>query len=194
MSLTTPPVKPLGKLFTLISVVNTILLWLKQDLQSELEPELVKSFVNLAIIDVSETPAVKESDDYGQIVKLPTQTSTVYDLYSYNLSGIAKIVSTTAGEVISLDSSEIENISRYPDKQNKIYWNKIGMNLSLYIGIGISNRGDLNMYYKTLPQLHTLDNELLDIRDNYISLIIARAKDYCKEHLGLAVPQTQAPA
>jgi len=192
MSLTTPPVKPLGKLFTLIQVVNTILLWLKKELQQELEPEFVKGLVNLAIIDVSESPAVKDSDDYGQVVKLSTQSANIYDLSTYNLSSILKIVSSTAGEVVKADSSEIDNLSRYPDKQNKIFWNKFGQSLSLYVGINVTNKGDLNMFYKTFPQLHNLDTELLDIRDNYVSMVIDRAKNYCKEHLGIPIPQAQA--
>jgi len=55
----------LGKIYTLKSVVDTVLLWLQEELQSDLEPNIVKDFVNLSVFEVAEKVSVN-TDDYGK--------------------------------------------------------------------------------------------------------------------------------
>jgi len=67
---------PLGKLYTLITVVNTIVLWLKKETQKELDPEFVKVLVNLSVMDVSEILSGAGSSDYSKDVDVTDQAGS----------------------------------------------------------------------------------------------------------------------
>lgn len=66
----------LSKIFTVGNVVNTVLLWLKQEMQHELEPNLVRNFANLAVIEEAEKVSV-HSDDYGKTADVTDAASNV---------------------------------------------------------------------------------------------------------------------
>ena len=68
-------IKPLGKLYTLIEVVNNIVLWLRKEIQKELDPEFVKVLVNLAVMDVAEILSGAGNSDYSRDVNV-TDAST----------------------------------------------------------------------------------------------------------------------
>jgi hypothetical protein len=67
----------LSKIFTVKDVVNTVLLWLKHEMQGELEPELVKNFANLAVMEEAEKAAIANPSDYGQTVNVTDATVNV---------------------------------------------------------------------------------------------------------------------
>ena len=269
------PVKPLGRIWTLKMVVDTILQWLKQETQEKLDPEFVKTLVNVAISDTAEFLSSANSDDYGKVanfnsisssvsnnvrinatynnsnrtiirashgltsndvgkrivyfsLKAPNEmegTNTIFviaeierivsndsftvtkpagvninpaayvvfsshtdmtiDLSDLRVINITKITESNTGEVIKTGDKEFDNIKRFPEKQNKIYYHTHGQTLYLYKGERVGNIGTLTLYYNSYPQLFTDDNSFLDIRDNYVPLVIATAKVYCLEHLGL---------
>ena len=57
------------------------------------------------------------------------------------------------------------------------------------MGSSVSSFGTLTMYYNSYPQNVSEDEDYLDIRDNYIPLVTAMAKNYCLEHLGITAPE-----
>lgn len=274
------PTQPLGKIYTLKMAVNLIILWLKKETQTELDPEIVKGFVNLAILDVAEIISGAGSDDYGKTADIsdiassvvaagvlatsynnttgvianalphtltsadvgkrvvviettPTgavldtiiteilsitdannfvvsakgtanlpgvgnyvyytifsvHSSTSIDLSSYKLSNITKITSSTIGEVRKAGDKEFDNLYRFDEKQYGVFWFKHGQYLYLYVGTAVTNAGDLVLWYTSYPQRITGEDDLLDIRDTYAPLYIAKAKNYCLEHLEMAAPE-----
>lgn len=270
------PIKPLGRIWTLKMVVDTILQWLREETQQRLDPEFVKTLVNVAINDTAEFLSGAGSDDYGRTAFLndilsnvsasvknngvytdslrritrtshgltsgdigkrivyitslptegpndrcviteieeiidannfrvkiaagvdipniryavfPTHTAMSVDLSPYRISNITKITDTVTGEVIKVGDREFDNLQRFTEKQNKVYYFQHGQVLYLYKGTRVTNIGTLTMFYNSYPQLFTDENSLLDIKDNYVPLVIATAKNYCLEHLGLAASE-----
>jgi hypothetical protein len=60
----------LSKIFTVGHVVNTVLLWLREEMQDDLEPNLVKNFANMAVMEEAEKISVSNTSDYGKITSL----------------------------------------------------------------------------------------------------------------------------
>ncbi len=263
-------VKPLGKIYTLKMVKNTVILWLKKENQQDLDPDVVAGFANLATLDVAEIISGAGSDDYGKtasitdqaasatatIVQSATYTDTTrnilktahgltaadigkrialwlsttraaiaeiesitdvdnfiitkalgapgtvnyavfsahstenIDLSVYKISNITKLTDSISKEVIKVGDKEFDNLARFDEKQNKIYWFKHGQYLYLYKGTNVAAYGDLTLWYNSYPQRVTEDTDFMDIRDNYIPLVIAKTKNMCLEHLGLAAPES----
>lgn len=69
-------VKPLGKLYTLIYVVNNIILWLRKETQKDLDPDFVKVLVNLSVLDVAEILSGAGSSDYSKDVNITDQAAS----------------------------------------------------------------------------------------------------------------------
>ncbi|MEM3091546.1 MAG: hypothetical protein QXD05_00210 [Candidatus Pacearchaeota archaeon] len=264
------PTQPLAKIYTLKMVVNTIILWLKKENQQELDPEIVKGFVNLATLDVAEIISGAGSDDYGKTAIINDQASSVttniiqnanytdaarninknnhgltandvgkrisvwmgttiaaigeieeiidnnnfkitkalgqdgiinyavfsahstftVDLSPYKIANITKITDSINKEVIKAGDREFDNLHRFDEKQNKVYWFKHGQYLYLYKGSNVQNIGTLTLWYTSYPQRVMNDDDYLDIRDNYIPLVVAKAKNYALEHLGMTAPES----
>jgi DNA-binding protein len=266
------PTKPLALIYTMKMAVNTIILWLKKENQTELDPEFVKSIINLSTIDVAEIISGAGSDDYGKTVIISDAASSVsslivtgssytdatrtvtktmhglsvadagkrislwngtsnaviaeivqvtdsanfiiskafgedisntvsyavfsansstnVDLSIYPISQITKIVDSISNEVIKVGDREFDNLYRFDEKQNKLYWFKHGQALFLYKGANVVNFGTLIMFYNSYPQRVMEDTDYLDIRDMYVPLVIAKAKNYCLEHLGIEPPES----
>jgi hypothetical protein len=123
----------------------------------------------------------------------PAHAETSIDLSSYKIANITKLVSSTVKEVVKVGDKQFDNLHRFEEKQNKVFYYKHGQYLFLYIGTDVSSAGTLTMYYNSYPQRvvgSDNDNEFLDIRDNYSALYIAKAKNYCLEHLNIAAPES----
>jgi hypothetical protein len=265
------PTKPLGLIYTQKMAVNTIILWLKKENQTELDPTFVAGIINLSVIDVAEIISGAGSDDYGKTAVISDTSSNqsntivspaVYspsannisaanhgltaanvgqriifwestafaaiasivniidsnnfivsngfgssnqtisyavfssyatpnvDLSQYPLSNITKVVDSISNEVIKVGDREFDNLYRFDEKQNKLYWFKHGQTLFLYKGTNVPAFGTLTLFYNSYPQRTYNDNDFLDIRDMYVPLVIAKAKNSCLEHLGVEPPES----
>lgn len=267
------PTRPLGKIFTLGLVVNTIVQWLQKETQQELNPEFVKTLVNVAVGDVAEFLSGAGSDDYGKTADITDISSSVtedlvtdaayvesakridktahgltsddigkrivyykvggdpliviaeiesivsanaftvtkpagenianvsyavfsahssetIDLSLYRIANITKIYDSISKEVTKVGDREFDNHHRFPEKQKQIIWFRHGQYLYLKKGTAVTAYGTLTMYYNSYPQVFTDDNSLMDVKDNYISLVIATAKNYCYEHLQMTAPES----
>lgn len=259
--------KPLGKLFTLDGLVQTISLWLKKETEKELDPQFLKKLINLATMDVAEIISGAGSDDYGRTAVISDQASSVstsivqsatytdtsknilktthgltaadvgkriavwigttritiaeiatiedvdnftitkalgtdgtvnyavfsahsttnVDLSTYQLSNITKIVDSTNYEVKKVGDVEFDNLHRFDTNSDKVAYFKHGQTLFLWSGDDVT-LGTLTMFYNGYPQETTEDDDYMDIRDMYIPLVIAKAKNYAMEHLGMITP------
>lgn len=117
------------------------------------------------------------------------QTPNV-DLSIYRIANITKITDSIKGEVIKVGDREFDNLHRFPERQNKIYYFVHGQTLYFYKGTSVTNFGTLTMYFNSYPQVFTNEDSYLDIRDNYVPLVIATAKNHCLEHLQLSAPES----
>lgn len=263
----------LSKLYQLKDAVEIISLWLKKEIQRELDPEFVKLLINLATLDIAEIISSAGADDYSQDVDIAPDTSSIVttfvtatyanttktitkvghgltagdigkriavinsttsltklliaqivsitspdaftislpygtdgavsyavfpsylynvavDLTQYNFAGITKVYSDINKEVLAVGDVEFDNLYRFPTKQNKCYYNVRGQKMYLIKGSSVANFGNLTITYNRNPNKVVNDNDYLDIRDNYVPLVILKAKNYCMEHLGLTAPET----
>lgn len=132
----------LSKIFTVGTVVNTVLLWLREEMQNDLEPNIVISFANLAVLEEAEKISVV-SDDYGKTVEV-TETgtnvsSTVVTGANYDNASkqIAKMVhgltTTDIGKRIILYSDAprmgIFHIESITDEDNFVIDNEFGIDI-----------------------------------------------------------------
>lgn len=70
-------IKPLGKVYTLLNLVNDIILWLRKETQAELDPEFVKNLINYSVMDVSEILSGAGNSDYSKDVNISDEASSV---------------------------------------------------------------------------------------------------------------------
>lgn len=268
----TSPTNPLATIYTIDAIVKTIAQWLKQESQEELDLEFIKTLVNIAILNVSETISGAGGDDYYKSVVIANSSSSVsaiivtgrsytdatktisspshgftsadigkrialwngttkamiatiasitdtnfftidqafgadiagtvsysvfsqfsdtsINLSSYPILDIIKITDSINKEVVFTSAKSFDNLSRFPEKQNKIYYTKLGQFLFFFIGTSISAVGTWTMWYNSYPQKVMNDGDYVDIRDSYVPLVIELSKQYCLQHLNINVPDT----
>ncbi len=71
------PVNPLAVIYTAGMVAGTIGQWLNKENMQQLDPEFIKSLMNLAILNVAETISGAGGDDYGRTALLSDSSSSV---------------------------------------------------------------------------------------------------------------------
>ncbi|MGD1007437.1 MAG: hypothetical protein ABR980_09435 [Ignavibacteriaceae bacterium] len=179
------PVNPLAVIYTAGMIASTIGQWLNKENMEGLDPEFVKSLMNLAILNVAETISGAGGDDYGKSVVIAGISSNeTINISGYPILNIVKIVDSINYECIEVGSKNFDNLYRFPEKQNKTYWYKHGQYLYFYVGANVTSVGTRTMSYNSYPQRVMNDGDFLDIRDAYVPLVIDLTKSYCIEHLG----------
>ncbi len=123
---------------------------------------------------------------------LSAHAETNVDISSYKIASLIKIHDSVNNEVIKVGDIEFDNLYRFDEKQKRCYWYKSGQFIYLYKGTSVAAWGTLTMHSNSYPQTFDADQEgeFLDIRDMYSALYIAKAKNYCLEHLGLVAPES----
>jgi len=115
---------------------------------------------------------------------LPSHSSAILDVSGLQIYRIRKLVDSISGEVIEVkDAREFENLSRYPQKQNKIYFFQNGETIHLFKGSNISAFGTLTLYYFGYPAKPATENDYLDIKDFHIPIVIQKTQNYIIAHL-----------
>lgn len=117
----------------------------------------------------------------------PPFSAAYYDISPLRIASIVKIVDSVNGEIIKSGDIQFDNLSRFPEKQAKIWWYKHGQYIFFYVGTNVVSLGSWTLSYNSYPQLFTDDASLVDIRDNYVPLVIAQLKNVCREHLQMGV-------
>lgn len=117
-------------------------------------------------------------------------SSTTVDLSQYQLSNITKITDSINHEIVKAGDKEFDNLYRFDTKKNKIYYFKHGQTLFFKIGENIAQVGTWTLFFNGYPQKTVEKDDNLDIRDMYAPLYIAKAKNYCLEHLNLQAPES----
>jgi hypothetical protein len=147
----------------------------------------------LSIIDadnfiVSHTPGVNlpqggPAKDVFYAV-LPLHSTAMLDTSGLHIYRVRKIVDSANGEVIEVkDAREFENLSRYPQKQNKIYYYVHGEVIQLFKGANVGSYGTLTLHYYGYPVIPATEDDYLDIKDFHMPVVIQKVQNYILAHL-----------
>ena len=99
-------------------------------------------------------------------------STTNVDLSSLKIDKIIKVVDATEGLVSEKKDLEFENLSNNTMYVNSVFYNYYGETLFLFKGSSVSAWGTLTLYYYRLPAFVTADGDYIDMKDNYIPLLI----------------------
>jgi len=181
---------PLSKNWTLKKVEDVL-----RNLVNEIAPDKVQSltftdYINIATQDVAEMLASASQPDYGtkQVV---TQTNDVIDISTYNVDKIIKLTDDVNGLILPAKDFEFENLANLPQKQDNIFYNHFGEEILLYKGSNVTAYGTtLTLYYYRQPALASSSSDYLDIKDKYVPLVLAKAKNLVYEQLKTIPPES----
>lgn len=93
---------------------------------------------------------------------------------------------------------EFENLLDFSNRNKEVYWYQFGEKLyflNRYETIAAATDwGNLKVYYNRFPIKHTVDSadrlgDTLDIRDAFVDSVLAKAKLYIYEELGMTPPE-----
>jgi len=117
-------------------------------------------------------------------VVLPSHSSDVLDLSALRINRVRKLIDSITGEVVEVkDARDFENLSKFPQKQSKIYWYQNGEQIFLFKGSSVSAYGTLTLHYYGKPIAVAADGDFLDIKDEYVPLAIQKTQEYIIYHL-----------
>jgi hypothetical protein len=126
---------------------------------------------------------------------LAHHSASYCDLSALNIDKIIKVVGSTANKdgtrakILKVGTDEFENLPNLEDKQDNVWFNKIGEQLHLYKGEGVAEIGTITLYYKRQPTPVIVETDYLDIKDKYIPLVIAKCKAMVYEQLEQTPPE-----
>lgn len=164
----------------------------------------IVSITNTTTLVLQDSPGVDLPQGDGYLVFCGVLPLTAYtsnkldcDISSLNIDKIIKIVDATNGLVIPAGDSEIEGVTYFSStlpgnslKQNNLFWTQNGETISIYKGTSVSTYGVLTLHYYKQPTLVSAVTEYIDVRDKYMPLVIAKAKNMLYEQLGQAPPES----
>lgn len=123
---------------------------------------------------------------------LPRHSELQLDLSALRIYEVRKLYDDVNGEYVEVvDARDFENLHKYPQKQNKIYFYKNGEIIRLRKGDNVAAFGTIAMDYFGYPAVPAAETDYLDIPDQHIGLVIQKAQNYIISHKsksGLPVP------
>lgn len=115
---------------------------------------------------------------------LPFQSDLYYDLSYLNINRPRKLTDSLNGEVVIVDDArDFENLSRYPQKQNKVYGFFHGERLEIYQGSNVASLGTHKLYYYAMPADPATEDDYLDIPDDYIPQVVTKTCNFIISHI-----------
>lgn len=115
---------------------------------------------------------------------LPAHSTAMLDISALEIYKIRHLIDSLNGEVIEVkDAREFENLSRYPQKQNKIYYRVHGETIQLYKGSNITAYGTLTLHYYGYPAKPATEDDYIDMKDFRIPNVIQKIQNYILAYL-----------
>lgn len=108
---------------------------------------------------------------------------------AFGVDKVIKLVDSTNGLCIPVGDFEFQGLPNNTLKQNNVFYNHFGDRLLLYKGSNVATLGSLTLYYYRQPIRWANDNELIDLKDKYVNLLVAKCKNSIYEFLKLAPPE-----
>ena len=142
------------------------------------------------VVSVSPGTNLPNLGSYVYYKVLTTYSQTYIDLSSLNIDRIIKLVDATNGLVVRQGDLDIEGVSSLNDNKNGVFYNHAGEKIVLKKGSNVSAYGVLTLHYYRLPALLSTSTDYIDIKDNYVPLVMAHAKNYIYEHANKQAPES----
>lgn len=121
---------------------------------------------------------------------LPFTSQLYYDISTLNINQIRKMTDSINGEVIEVkDARDFENLSKYPQKQNKVYYFNHGDKIEMFRGANIANLGTHTLYYYAMPADPAIETDFLDIPDDLMPQVVQKAQNFVISHLASTTSQ-----
>jgi hypothetical protein len=165
-----------------------------------LEPQNNVTFLT-QIASITDANNFKVTTRYGNDISSVAYAEFGYQVEDYiylsefdiNINKFIKLVDSINGLVINKGNSvEFEGIKYNGNKKNNVYCHYSGGIIELYKGSNVSQFGSLILTFLRIPYKCDTENDLLDIKDKYVPLILAKAKAYFYESLQRPIPQDLA--
>jgi hypothetical protein len=144
---------------------------------------------------VSHTPGVSlpfpigAADEFFYAV-LPFTSQMYYDISTLNINQIRKMTDSINGEVIEVkDARDFENLSKYPQKQNKVYYFNHGDKIEMFKGANVANLGTHTLYYYAMPADPAVESDFLDVPDDLMPQVVQKAQNFVISHLASTTSQ-----
>lgn len=121
---------------------------------------------------------------------LPFTSQMYYDISTLNINQIRKMTDSINGEVIEVkDARDFENLSKYPQKQNKVYYFNHGDRVEMFKGANVANLGTHTLYYYAMPADPAVETDFLDIPDDLMPQVVQKAQNFVISHLASTTSQ-----
>jgi len=150
----------------------------------------IDNMIHLSLCGVVSQLGEAVENDYIELETPVTQTSNVIDVKAIRIDKIVKIVDATNGLVVEKGAKEFEGAKLIDQNKKSIFWTRRGNNIDIWKGSSITSYGTLSLFYKTRPIEATADTTKLDISDDYMDIVITKAKILVYETLDKQVPQS----
>lgn len=178
----------LSKQYT-FSQVETILRVLVDEIAPDKVQTLtIRDYINLSVNDVAEMLNGSSAPDYGTVVTGSVSNNQLA-ITGIDYDKVIKVVDATNGLVPSKPDFAFENLSNITSYQNSVFHFQFGENLFFFKGTNIPSYGTISVYYYRQPTPVVTGSDYLDIRDKYIPLVLAKAKNYIYEQVGKQAPE-----
>jgi hypothetical protein len=126
---------------------------------------------------------------------LPFSSQLFYDISNLQIDSIRKITDSINGEVIEVDDArDFENLSKFPQKQNKVYFFNHGDRIEIYKGSNVANLGTHTLYYYSMPIDPATQTDFLDIPDDLMAQVIQKSQNFVVSHLKRTTSQVLSPS
>jgi len=120
---------------------------------------------------------------------LSRQSTSSLDLSALKISKIIKLVDATNGEVAPAGDSDFEKLVDFDEYSESVCYNHVGESLELFKGSDVTSWGTLTLHYYRTPNLLSADTDYVDLKDDYIGLLIDKCKLVVYEIAKQAAPQ-----
>lgn len=187
----------LSKVWTLAKIKSILRVLVNEIAPDKIQDLSLVDYINLATQDLAEMLNGATAPDYGETksqtalgVSLGASYTIDTSAFTKPVDRITKIVEASNGLVLHAGDYEFEGLKNIPQKQNNVWYNMFGETIYVYYGSGASDPDALVIYYYRQPTLVSSDADFVDVRDKYVPLLIAKAKNLIYEHLKMTPPDS----
>lgn len=181
---------PLSNSYTLSIVEDIVRSSINEVSIDQIDPSLIKDYVNLSILELATELNDSSEPDYGQVWQA-TVTDGLISIAELRVDRIIKLVGRTSdsrkysGLIPPINAMEFENLSNLPNKQENIFHNIFGDKIRIYVGKKSKPYDLIDVYYYRQPELCDDPDDHLDVKDKHIPMIIKKVKAYVLEKRGI---------
>lgn len=150
----------------------------------------IASYIDANSFTVTNGPVSNITAPDCDYAMFPDLGTSYCDISTLKIDRIIKLVSSNLGEFSPSKDSDFENLANIDEYDGEIFYNHAGEKLHLKKGSAVSTAyGTISLDYYRLPDLATARTDYIDMKDNYIPLLIDRCKLDLYELSDKAAPQ-----